>query len=445
MSDSEASSLARRLGPVAGTAIVVGSVLGTGVFLKSATMAQTLGSSGAVLAAWVVAGVLTFVGALVYAELGARFPEAGGEYVYIREGLGDLPAFLFGWTRFWIISPASIAAYAVGSATFLSGTWIATDTWVRNAVALGIVTLFTLLNVASVVVSGGSQTFLTILKVVVIAALAGGAFVFATPAAGASLMTGGAFTGVSAFGTALIAALWAYDGWNNLPMMAGELERPKRDVPLSLALGTLIVMALYVAINAAYFYVLPYEVVASSNSSAFPDAPSVASRVAEIFLGASATQWLAAAFVLSAVGALNGQIFSGARVPYAMAKDGLFFRSLGKLSPHTRVPVRAVVAQSVIAGGLALSGTFDQLTDSVVFASWLFYAAATVALFRLRKTGPEEVGFRCPGYPVVPVLFLAMSAFLVVNAVWTTPLLSALGLGLVLLGVPAFYLFRRHR
>jgi APA family basic amino acid/polyamine antiporter len=432
------------LGPTAGTAIVVGSVLGTGVFLKSSTMAQTLGSESAVLAAWIAAGVLSFVGALVYSELGARFPEAGGEYVYLRNGLGDLPAFLFGWTRFWIISPASIAAYAVGSATFLAGSWLPVDSWVRHAVALGLIGGFTALNLMSVVVSGGSQTFLTALKIGVIAALAAGAFFWAPPLAATALTSPERWTGWSAFGAALIAALWAYDGWNNLPMMAGELRKPSRDVPLSLALGSLIVMALYVAINAAYFHVLPYDVVASSNSGAYPDAPPVAARVAEIFMGETASRWLALAFVLSAIGAMNGQIFSGARVPYAMAKDGLFFRSLEKLSPHTRVPVRAVVWQSVVAGALALSGSFDQLTDSVVFASWLFYAAATVALFRLRRTAPADSGFRCPGYPWVPGIFLLVSVLLVVNALWTTPALSALGLLLVLLGVPVFYRFRRR-
>jgi APA family basic amino acid/polyamine antiporter len=213
---------------------------------------------------------------------------------------------------------------------------------------------------------------------------------------------------------------------------------------LSLALRSLIVMALYVAINAAYFYVLPYDVFASSNLGAYPDAPPVAARVAEIFMGETARRWLALAFVLSAIAAMNGQIFSGARVPYAMAKEGLFLRSLEKLSPNTRVPVLAVVWQSVVAGALALSGSFDQLTDSVVFASWLFYAAATVVLFRLRRTSPADGGFRCPGYPWVPGIFLLVSVILVLNALWTTPALSALGLLLVLLGVPVFYCFRRR-
>lgn len=446
--ESSEGGLLRSLGVIPGTAIVIGSVIGTGVFLKTAGMAQLTDSIFWVMAAWILAGVLSLTGALAYSELGVRFPHAGGEYVYLSKGFGPSAAFLYGWTRFWIVSPASIAAYAVGSATFVAGIWLPTDAVTRATVAIALIGVFTAINCASVVFSGATQTFLTALKICTVVLLTIGALLYGDAAgftlATAATSTGGngAWPGLSAMGTATLAALWAYDGWNNLPMMAGEMRNPNRSVPISLGIGMFAILALYFGINYSYFVALPFSEVVTANSSAFPDALPVATKAASGFLGPISVKLLALAFVISAVGAMNGQILAGARVPYAMAKSGLFFKPLAKISPRSHVPVVSVLTQSFIACLYALSGTFDQLTDSVVFASWIFYGATTLVVFKFRKQDPNPT-FRTPGYPYVPALFVALAALLVLNAIYTTPTQSLFGLGLILLGVPAYRLFRK--
>jgi basic amino acid/polyamine antiporter, APA family len=446
--ESGDSGLRRSLGVIPGTAIVIGSVIGTGVFLKSAGMAQLVGSSSWVLAAWILAGLLSLAGALAYSELGVRFPHAGGEYVYLSQGFGPGSAFLYGWTRFWIVSPASIAAYAVGSATFVAGIWLPSDAVTRAAVALVLIAIFTALNCYSVVFSGWSQTFITLIKIATVLALTVGVLFFGDTARLPELTQGGSastgWPGWSALGTATLAALWAYDGWNNLPMMAGEMKNPNRSVPISLGLGMAAILILYTAINYSFFWALPFGDVLNANSSDFPDALPVATKAAMTFLGPMSVKIVALAFVISAVGAMNGQILAGARVPYAMAKSGLFFGALAKVSPRSHVPVVSVVIQSLIACLYALSGTFDQLTDSVVFASWIFYGATTVAVFKFRKQFPAKLAFQTPGYPWVPAVFVFLAVLLVANAIFTAPLQSLLGLGLIGLGLPAYAVFRRR-
>lgn len=444
--------LIRSLGTIPSTAIVIGSVIGTGVFLKCGGMAQLTGSISWVMFAWILAGVLSLTGALAYSELGVRFPQAGGEYVYLYESFGPFAAFLYGWTRFWIAGPASIAAYAVGSATFLSGIWLPTDAVTRAVVALLLIALFTALNCLSVLFSGWSQTFLTALKIFTVVALAAGALFFGDASqglfAGAAATTSvGAWPGFSAIGAATLAALWAYDGWNNLPMMAGEMRNPSRSVPISLGLGMAFILILYSAINYSYFVALPFAEVLNSNSTLYPDALPVATKAAMTFLGPISVKLLAVAFVISAIGAMNGQILAGARVPFAMARSGLFFSALGKVSDRAQVPVVSVIVQSSIACLLALSGTFDQLTDSVVFASWIFYGATTAAVFKFRKMDKKSNSpapkFSTPGYPVVPALFIVLAALLVGNTIYTTPVQSLLGLGFIALGLPAYLFFKK--
>ncbi|MGZ3723924.1 MAG: APC family permease, partial [Bdellovibrionales bacterium] len=366
-------SLARRLGLKDATALVVGSIIGTGVFLKTAVMAQDTGSPALVLAAWLVAGILSLLGALSYAELGTLYPKAGGEYVYLREAWGPLTGFLYGWTRFWIVTPGSIAAYAVGAATFLNGSLSLGPNQI--AVAMFMIVIFTVLNCFSVAFGGGVQTFLTVFKIIMIAGLAVAIFTvapftrenFSTPA---DL----GWRGWSGFGSAILAALWAFDGWNNLPMAAGEVRDPRRCLPRALAGGMIAVLLVYGLVNLAYFYALPFAEILKSNSTAFPDALPVATRAAVAVIGPKALGILSIAFVISALGAMNGSILTGARVPYAMAHDGLFMRWLGKVNSKSLVPVNSVLAQGVLACLLAKSGTFDQLTDYVVIASWIFYA-----------------------------------------------------------------------
>ncbi len=439
--------LLRSIGPWQAAAIVVGTVIGTGVFLKTATMTQLLGAFPQVLAAWVVAGVLSYAGALSYAELAARVPTSGGEYAILRESYGRLPAFLYGWTRFWIGAPGSIAAYAVGAATFLGGV-VPLSTTVpggEKTVAVALVLVFSGLNCLTVGFGASVQTLLTLLKLLVILVLASGIAVFAEPygalaASGASASASKGTT--SAFGLALVSALWAYDGWNNLPMVGGEVRQPRRNIPIALGAGVLVVIATYVAVNCAYFRVLSVEEIQAANSTLHPNALPVATLAAQTFLGRLGVPILSSALVVSALGAMNGSILTGARVPFAMAGDGLFFRRLARVA-RRGAPATAVVAQGAWSAVLAASGTFDELTDYVVVTSWVFYALTTSALFVLRRKEPVSA-FSVPGYPYVPSAFILAGAFLIANSLWQTPRQAIIGAGLVASGVPAYGFFRRR-
>ncbi len=448
------AGLRRVLGPVTGAAIVAGTVIGTGVFIKPAAMAQAVGDSGLVLLAWIVAGVLSLAGALTYAELGARLPHAGGEYVYLREAYGRPAAFLFGWMRFWVASPGSVAVFAVAAAKFTATTGpLAELPGGQAALALFFIALFTATNCMAVALGARLQTLLTALKVVIIVGLGVALFVLAGSAGApppSAPVAPRAFD-LSTFGTAVIAALWAFDGWNNLAMVGGEIRDPRRNIPRALILGMAVVAALYLFANFAYFHVLGVDDVAASYSSANQYALPVATKALLTAMGPSSS-WATSAvaivsvlLVVSALGAMNGSIMTGARVPYAMARDRLVPAALGRVSRHGGSPVAAVVAQGVVAAILAVSGTFDQLTDAVVFASWVFYAMCTSAVFRLRRRFPTAPGtFLTPLYPILPIVFIAVAALLLVNTIVTSPALSALGLGVVALGVPTYLVIRRH-
>lgn len=448
--------LVRELDFPAALSLTVGTIIGTGVFLKTAVMAQQVGSPGRTLLAWGCAGVLSLAGALVYAELGAMMPRAGGEYVFLKETYGDAVAFLYGWMRFAVGAAGSIAIYSVGCAIFLSGVVAYDSVWIqktfhlfgsdlnwrfgtRQIVALVIIWLFSGLNCLGVALGGKTQTFLTTIKVGAIGAIVVGTFAFSNTgtftnfvSATMSPMAGGA----GAFGAAMLAALWAYDGWNNLPMAAGEVKNPERNIPRSLILGMAVVLAVYACANLAYFYALPFGEVVSANSTANPDAPPVATKAALTAFGLFGAKLVSAAFVLSSLGALNGSILTNARTPFAMARDGLFFPFFGKLN-EKRVPAGAIVAQASWASVLAISGTFDQLTDYVVFASWLFYALAVTGVFILRKRLPDaDRPYRTLGYPVTPLLFIFVALWLIVNTLRSSPVEAGLGLGIIALGVP---------
>jgi len=429
--------LRRELGPWAAASIVVGTIIGTGIFLKTAVMAQTAGSSVWVLAAWASAGALSLFGALTYAELGAMFPRAGGEYVFLREGYGPGMGYLYAWNRFWIATPGSIAAYAVGTTTFLGGVLdIDPDS---KVVAVALVVVFTLVNCLKVRTGGWLQTVLTAMKVVMIGGLAFGALFFANGGDWSRVGdTGRGFPGWSAFGAMVLAALWAYDGWNNLPMAAGEVRDPQRNLPRAIVWGSLGVFAIYALVNVGYFHALPFDKVASSKS--------VAQDTASTFLGGTSQALLAAAMAISAISAMNGSMLTGARVPYAVANDGLAPRVLATVAEGARVPVVSVLVQGGLAVAYVQLGGFNELTDAVVFASWLFYGlnAGTVLLLRMREPDRERA-FRVPGFPIVPVIFMALAFLLLVNTIWTAPRVSALGLSTTALGMIVYFaLYRRH-
>ena len=424
-------------------ALVVGPIIGTGIFLKSAIMAQLLPHPWWVILAWATAAVLSYAGALSYAELSSRFPEAGGEYAYLRESYGHLVAFLYGWTRMMIAGPGSLAAYAVGAATFSSGFWplpIAPT-------AVVFILLFTAINCLAVKSSGRVQTALTAAKLFLIFGIAGGVLLNSASLANwSSADPVGAWTGWSAFGSALIAALWAFDGWNNLPMVGSEVHDAQKSLPLALALGMLAAGGAYVTANAAYFLSLPLTTIQSANSTIHPDALPVATLAAQTFLGQGGVALMSVVFTISALGAMHGSMLTGARVPYAMAVDGLMPKVLAFVHNRTRIPLAGVLFESAMAVLLALSGTFDQLTDAVVFSSWIFYALATASLLRFRREDAQKSqrpDFLAPGYPIIPFLFVMVSIALLVNTVYSNPIPSLLGLGVILTGVPVYFVFRK--
>jgi APA family basic amino acid/polyamine antiporter len=385
---------------------------------------------------------------MAYAELGSLMPDAGGEYVYLKEGYGDMWAFLYGWMRFWIGSPGSIAAYAVGAMTFLSGAIDLSFVGGKAAAAVIVIIVFSSINCLSVAFGGRLNSIMTGLKLAMIIGLSLGIFIFGRDGSLNHLspyapgVTG--FTGWGAFGAATLAALWAYDGWNNLPMIAGEIKNPQRNIPLSLGLGMIVILAIYSVVNLAYFYALPFSEILNANSNDFPDALPVATKAAMTFMGQSGVTLLSAAFVFSALGAMNGSIMTGARVPYAMAKDGLFFQKLATVSEATFVPVSSIIVQGVISILLALSGTFDQLTNYVVFSAWIFYAMVTGVVFVLRKKMPHAPrAYKTIGYPFVPIVFIVLAVLLLINTVLEAPKESIVGLGFIAAGVPIYFIFRK--
>ena len=472
-------TLVRGLGLLAAISIIIGNVVGTGVFLKARVMTCNVGSPEWVLIVWIAAGLLSLAGALTYAELAAMKPEAGGEYVFLRDAYGRVASFLYGWMLIFVGktgAQASVAVvFAIGLNDFLDGklkqTLIKTDIWgytyeltSLQIIAVMLIVIFTTINCASVAFSGRIATVLTFVKIALIAFVGIGAFVWVTggtfshfgmtEAGGAcegvneAVRYGSAgYTFIGGFGAAMLGALWGYDGWNNLTLVAGEIDKPQKNIPIALIGGTIVIIILYVFAHLAYYYVLdPTEVASVSKDS------SVAKEVVSRFFGGDiktfATGFAVALFtvglMLSSIGTLHTSILTGARVPYAMAKDGLMFESFGRLSEGTRVPVVALIFQGAWAILLALSGSFDTLTDYVIFGSWIFYALVTSSVFVFRRKYPNaERPYKAFGYPIVPILFLLVAGYLLINTMITAPTQSFIGIFLILLGLPVYYYLTR--
>jgi len=446
------------------TSLVVGIIIGTGIFLKSASMAQAVGTPALVLLAWVVAGIVAMLGALCFAELGALLPHAGGEYVYLRTAYGEIPGFLFACNAF-VLGGAAVAAYGAAVAIFvadirpLGPDWLARSVRVfgadyrfsfgpRQLLAVAAIAVFAAINCAGVVFGGRVQSALTALKVVAVLGVTAGVFLFGATGSAANLAAppDSGNGGLAGFGVAMFSALWAYSGWQFLPMAAGEVHEPQRNVPRAIVGGTLLVLALYLAINTAYLYALPFWQVTSANSTAYPDAPSVAARAVQTFLGGRAAPVAALIFLVSTVGSLNGVILSAARVPYAAARDGLLFGAFGRLAPQSRVPVTSLVLFGVWGSLLAATGTFDQLTNMAVMSYALFWIPVVLAVIVLRRRLPAAPRpFRVPGYPLTPLLFVLVMLWIVASAFRATPRESLTTLLLILLGLPLYPLFRRRR
>ncbi len=445
--------LVRGLSLFGAVAIVVGTVIGTGVFLKARVMMCYVGTPLASLTVWIVAGFLSLAGALTYAELASMMPRAGSEYIFMREAYGRRLAFVYGWMRFSIGIPGAQAAKAVAFAIFLNilTGGALSEEWKRSAAAIAIVVAITAINCLAVSVGGRVASAIVTLKIVMIAGIAIAAFVFGQGDFGhfagdgsAGLCDGiseNARGGAAGFGAAMLAALWAYDGWNYLSSVAGEVEKPSRNIPLALIGGTVLVLVLYLAINVGYIYVLsPLEI------ADVPASGAVATEVVRRFLGPAAATLMAAGMLLSVTGSLQTGVLAGARTPYAMAQAGAFFKPLGQLSARTHVPVNALLVQAVWILVLAFSGSFDTLTDYVMFADWIFYGliAGSVFIFRRRMPNAERP-YRTLGYPLVPILFVLTTLWLLLSRLFAAPEHSLVGLGLIALGVPISFLFERRR
>ena len=443
--------LARDLGVSHATAVVVGTIIGSGVFLVPAEMMQAVGSARLVYLAWVVGGVLSFFGALTYAELGAMKPQAGGEYVYVRDAYGPLAGFLYGWTWFVIAKPASIATVTTGLVRILE-TFPAFAFFANNAitwplaitcgqlVAILATLLISLLNYLGIKKAGEFQLVFTLLKVAIILGIVAIGFSYSAGSWGNFAGSySGAKGGLAGFMAALVAALWAYDGWNDLNMVAGEVRQPERNLPIALIAGVATVGALYIMVNAAVQFVLPASAIAAS--------PRPASQAIGLVLGSVGAGIVSVGMAVSMLVTLNGTVMSGARVPFAMARDRYFFSSLAKVHPRFHTPSISIVVQAILSILLLLlGGSFRQLFSLAIFSEWLFYmiAGSTVFVFRWREPDLPRP-YRVWGYPVVPVLFVLASAVLLYSTFTDNLRNSAWGCAAILAGVPVFYAFARRR
>jgi APA family basic amino acid/polyamine antiporter len=418
------------MGPWAAIAVNVANMIGTGVFLKTRVMTCNVGSAKIVLLVWVAAGLLSLAGTFSYSEIAAMMPEAGGDYIYLRRAYGRLMGFLYGWMVFAVARAGSQAALAVGLAIFMNvALGGVLDHWhvgvnvaglnVRisglTGVALLAIWVVALINCATVATGGRTALFVTLAKLALVFGVGLAAFLFApgdwSHLAGSGLLgtcegvSPSARGGLAGFGAAMLGALWAYDGWNNVAPLAGEIQNPQRNLPRAFIGGMLIVGALYFFVNVAYYYAL----------------------------------------TVSSFGSLHSSVLANSRIPFAMARDGLFFRGLAKLSPRSKVPVRAILAQAAWGSVLALSGSYDALTDSVVFVAWAFYGLSIASLFIFRRIMPDATRpYRALGYPVVPMIFLLVTVALLVNTFVAAPRQALQGVAVLFAGLPFYWWWSRQ-
>ncbi len=458
MQNETTNGLVKGLGVFGATSVVAGTMIGTAIFVVPGIMLEQVGTPGLVLAVWLAAGVLSLFGALSYAELGAALPEAGGEFVYMHRAYGPLWGFLYGWTQFIIAKTASIAAIATGFVLYLAYFFPRMrDTVWGTSFAMGghafdlrltglqlgataMVLLLSGLNILGVRRSGAVQTIFTASKLLVLATLIvlGLAFGHGSWESFHSLLApGGHGSLLAAFGVATVSALWAYDGWNNLSMVAGEVENPQRNIPLALIGGALLVLVVYILVNLAYFYVLP--------SAQIVGTKTVASDAARRFLGGGGGAFIAVGVLISTFATLNGSILSGSRVPYATARAGLFPAGLGAVNHRFHTPAVSLVGQAIIASLFTLTGSYESLYTKAIFSEFLFYALCTMGVFILRRREPAlPRPYRTWGYPVVPAVFVILSAFLLANTFWQADqrVDSLWGLVLVGSGIPAYWIWK---
>jgi amino acid transporter len=416
-------------------AVLVGSTIGSGIFRVPSTVAADVGAVGAMMLLWVLGALVALFGALTIAELAALFPRTGGIYVFLREAYGPLPAFLFGWTELLVIRPSALGAIAMLFAEYVQEFLPLTDLHVRM-VAAGAIVLLAAANIRSVSWGAAVQNASTAAKVLALVGVALLAFVLGDGSTGA-LASAPEFTPLSwgGFGVALIAVMWAYDGWADLTFMAGEVRDPGRTLPRALLGGTAAIVVIYLIVNAAYLYVLPADEMAGS--------VLVAADAARRILGDAGASLIAAMVMLSAFGALNGSTMTGPRIFYAMADDGLFFRPIAAVHPRYQTPWLAIGLAALLGVGYVSIRSFEQLADSFILGIWPFYALAVGAVFLLRRKRPDlERPYRTVGYPVVPAVFLIASVAMLLNSLVEQPGATLFGFGIIASGVPVFYVWR---
>jgi APA family basic amino acid/polyamine antiporter len=452
--DPKVIELRRDLGLWGAVSIVVGTVIGSGIFLVPRAMVLRVGSPSMVFVVWVVGGLLSLCGALSYAELAAAMPEAGGEYVYLKEAYGPLWGFLYGWTQMWVAKSGSIATLATAFFYYLTNFFplldgifyrvplplgahgAPLDLRYGQLLAMALILFLAGVNYFGVRIGGKVQIIVTIVKVLLIAFIVVAGLAYGKAHAAAPVFAVHPLT-IAGFFAALVAALWAYDGWNNVSMVASEIRRPQRNLPVALIAGTLAVIAIYLAANAAYFHVLSARQVGASER--------VAAEMMRRVVGDWGASAVSIAAMISIFAALNGSILSGARVPYAMARDGLFFAPVAKVNVAYHTPGVSISALSAWAALLVLSGRYEQLYTYVIFASWILYGMTTAAVIVLRLKQPDlPRPYRTLAYPVLPVLFVAAAISLVLSTLFDSPRESLLGLGIIFLGLPFYYHWRRQ-
>ena len=451
-SSPPALGLVRGLGLWSATAIVIGDTIGTGVFLVTSDMARTVGSAALVFAAWIVGGLIVLFGAFCYAELGAAFPKAGGAYVYLERGLGPLWGFLFGWMSSFLERPVAMATLAAGFLRFVGFLLpaVAAPLFVGHfggyafhftlaqPLAAAVIVVITAINYLSVSMGGAIQVLLTSVKVgaIILIVVLGITLGKHVAAATAPVLTPVGLGAVGAFLTALVPAMWAYNGFNDLGDLGEEILEPHRNIPRAIILGLLTVGGLYLLANVVYFHVLPLAQLAQSQH--------VASDVVQTFAGHQGAAWLTVAMAISALGALHVVELTGARIPYAMARDGAFFQFALHLQPRFRTPSGALLLEGGVAVALALTGTFEELYSLFIFAVWIFFALVALAVIRLRRQQPDlPRPYRTWGYPWTPLIFFIAAVALTVNLWLVRPVRSSLGLAVILAGVPFFYHWRK--
>jgi amino acid transporter len=448
----ESPHLIRGLGLWSAAAIVIGDMIGTGVFLVTSDMARAVGSISLVFAAWIIGGLIVLFGAFCYAELGAAFPKAGGNYVYLNRGIGPLWGFLFGWMSSFLDRPVAMATLAAGFLRFLGFLFPVVATPLFTArfgryefgftaaqpLAALVVIAATAVNYLSVRFGGSIQVLLTSLKMAAILLIVVAGVLFGTQES-IRIAPSVAPFGLGVIGavlTALVPVMWAFNGFNDLGDLGEEIEHPEKNIPRAIILSLLTVGGLYLLANVAYFQVLPFSAIAQSQH--------VASDVVQSFAGSRGARWLTIAMAISALGALHVVVLTGARIPFAMARDGVFFQFAQRIHPTFRTPSGALIFLGSIGAVLALSGTYEELYSLFVFAVWIFFALTAIALLRLRKTEPDLTRpYLAWGYPVTPLIFLIAAVALTANLWMVRPVRSSLGLAVILAGIPFYYHWRK--